>query len=70
MNSNYEYVLLEKVEGALEDRLTIVIPKGNMECVATGDKPGLYYVENWEELLFGGQYEALFTSAKWEKKKS
>lgn len=70
LNSNYEYVLLEKVEGALEDRLTIVIPKGSMECVATGDKPGLYYVENWEELLFGGQYEALFTSAKWEKKKS
>jgi len=60
LNCNYEFVLLRGEDIALEENLTILLPGGEMRCTASPARAGLYRVDNWEELLFGGQFDALF----------
>lgn len=60
VDCNYKYVLLRKEAIPLPETLAILIPGGRMLCSAVKDREGLYRVENWEELLFNGRFEALF----------
>ncbi len=65
VNCNYEYLLLENVPAGAAGRLEILVPgcEVPMRCAAAPVKPGLYQVENWQELLFAGAYETLFQMA-------
>lgn len=60
INCNYEYVLLEEEED-LPEKLKLLLPGSPhfMKCVKTHEKPGLYRVLNWKELLFHDGFKQL-----------
>ncbi len=64
INCNYEY-LLASGEG-LPEWMELKLPnqKYTMQCSYTGQKPGLYHVDNFMELVFDGAFSELFASAQ------
>lgn len=69
VNCNYEYIFLKQQPGESPDSLVeLVIPGADqmMKCKAETAKPGLYRIENWQELLFSNVYDQLFHLPKSE----
>ncbi|MDC7290150.1 glycosyltransferase [Blautia schinkii] len=69
VDCNYEYISLNPLSGAnLPDCMSLKVPGCDelMKLKATGTKAGLYYIQNWKELLNGNLYEELFFIAKKE----
>ena len=60
INCNYEFLLIEHADN-LPDEMELLIPESQytMKCRRTGNKKGLYSVENWKELLFNDAYDFL-----------
>lgn len=66
LNCNYEYLLA--AGSKLPDTMELKIP-GNeyiLKCRYTDQKPGLYRIENWKELVFSDAFSGLFVSEKQE----
>ena len=70
LNCNYEYLLVE-ASGELPDKMELRIPGTEtvMKCVKTGQKAGLYYLDNWKELLFCDAFEQLFALSEAKENK-
>lgn len=68
LNCNYEYLLVE-ASGELPDKMELRIPGTEtvMKCVKTGQKAGLYYLDNWKELLFAMRLNSYLPC--WKQKK-
>lgn len=60
INCNYEYVLLE-AEKELPEKLELPLSGSpyTLKCVKAQEKPGLYRVANWKELLFKDAFKLL-----------
>lgn len=72
LNCNYEYILLDNSDNTLGNSLVLILPGSGrqMQCIDSGLKPGLYKVENWQELLFDGAFEQLFRMAEEDLEKN
>ena len=64
---NYEYLRLQDASYA-PDSFDLRIPGSSytMQCKKSPTRAGLYYVENWRELIFHDVYEQIFACAQKE----
>lgn len=71
-DTNYEYVMVRNSETDLPERFELKFPKSEftMHCVRDTHRKGLYYVENWKELVFNDAFDGLFAQVETEAEKS
>ena len=69
-NYNYRYLLVESTGSRLPEHMEVIIPGCELPmcCTSAGFKPGLYMIENWQQLLMADVNEQLLRLAKTHKK--